>query len=267
MARLVQSGLQPTLESLTSESSQTASSPGHCWVSFGGNVGDVKATFDAALALLSLHCHIQLQQRSGLYCSTPMGTQAGSPFLNSICGLTTQLNPWQLLCALQSVETQLGRVREICWGPRTLDLDLLSFGTAVVDESNLVVPHPALTYRRFVLDPLVEVDAEWRHPQYAQTTRQMLERLQVRPLTVRLVGVPPEQVEVLAALVLPKFPEVHFVSAVDCTNSALPIRLSGCDQDNDQFEIDLRRSPGDRLEKLLAAFTAIFDNPVRVSDW
>ena len=267
MARLVQSGLQPTIESLTSESSHVAPNQGHCWISFGGNVGDVKATFDAALALLSLHCHIQLQQRSGLYCSTPMGAQAGSPFLNSICGLTTQLNPRQLLCALQSVETQLGRVREICWGPRTLDLDLLSYGTNIVDESNLVVPHPALTYRRFVLDPLVEIDPEWRHPLYPQTARQMLDQLQVRPLAVRLVDVPSEHLEALAALVLPKFPDVHFVSPDDCTSPALPIRLSGCCHASDQLEIDLRRSPGDRLEKLVSAFTAIFDKPVRVSDW
>lgn len=196
-----------------------------------------------------------------------MGTQAGSPFLNSICGLTTCLSPHRLLCALQSVETQLGRVREICWGPRTLDLDLLSYGTSLVEESKLVIPHPALTYRRFVLDPLVEVDPLWRHPLYSQTARQMLDRLQNRPLPVRLLDVPDDQMESLAALIRPKYPDVRFVSHGDCSTDAIPIKLSGCCGSSDQLIIDLRRSPGDKLEKLISAFTAIFDKPIRVSDW
>ena len=80
MSGLIESNLSPNVESSPQAVSSRVPGDYHCWISFGGNVGDVKATFDAALALLSLHCHIQLERRSGLYCSTPMGSQAGSPF-------------------------------------------------------------------------------------------------------------------------------------------------------------------------------------------
>jgi 2-amino-4-hydroxy-6-hydroxymethyldihydropteridine diphosphokinase len=258
--------LSPNVESLSQE--ESSSSPGdyHCWISFGGNVGDVKATFDAALALLSLHCHIQLKERSGLYCSTPMGSQAGSPFLNSICGLTTQLNPQQLLSALQSVETQLGRVREICWGPRTLDLDLLSYGNCIVNEPRLVIPHPALTYRRFVLNPLVEVAANWRHPTCQNTVGQILDRVTSRPLQIRLLDVPSEQAEDLLCQLLPQFPDIKFVMDGE-SSAAIPFLMRSMSTTCDDMIVDLRRSPGDMLEQLTSALTAIFDTPRRVSDW
>ncbi|HEY0982496.1 2-amino-4-hydroxy-6-hydroxymethyldihydropteridine diphosphokinase [Schlesneria sp.] len=267
MDGLVQSGLQPNLELRHRELEPSTPTQMQCWISFGGNVGDVKATFDAALALLSLHRHIELGPRSGLYCSAPMGAQSGSEFLNSICGLKTRLNARQLLCALQSVETQLGRVRDIYWGPRTLDLDLLSYGCSVIEETNLIVPHPALTYRRFVLDPLAEVAAEWRHPLHGETTREMLGRIQIRPLPVKLLDVPMEHMEALAALIRPKFPDIQFVHPKDPTRQALLIRFAGGPPCENQTVIDLRRSPGDRHEKLTAAFTAIFDKPLRISDW
>ena len=181
-----------------------------------------------------------------------MGTQAGSPFLDSICGLTTRLTPQQLLSALQSVETQLGRVRDICWGPRTLDLDLLSYGNSIVNEPGLVIPHPALTYRRFVLDPLVEIDANWRHPLVQNTVSQILDRLTCRPLLIRLIDVHAEQEEAISCDLVPQFPDVKFFS--DGANC------------NDLI-VDLRRSPGDMVEQLSSALTAIFDTPRRVSDW
>ncbi len=251
------------------ESSPNLSAPRDvpCWISFGGNVGDVRATFDAALALLSLHCQIELCQRSGLYCSSPMGSRAGSPFLNSICGLNTQLDARDLLSVLQSVETQLGRVRDICWGPRTLDLDLLSYGSCVVAEPHLVIPHPALTYRRFVLDPLVEIDQQWCHPEFSESAGQLLGRLRDRPLKVALLDLTTEQCHELSAHLVPRFPHVQFVSAAEDSGNVLPILLTLRSTACNRAVVDLSRSPGDALEKLTSAFTAIFDSPVRVSDW
>ena len=267
MSGLIESNLSPKLESVLQRVSSNSPGDHHCWISFGGNVGDVKATFDAALALLSLHCHIQLQQRSGLYCSTPMGTQAGSPFLNSICGLTTRLTPQQLLSALQSVETQLGRVRDMCWGPRTLDLDLLSYGNSIVNEPGLVIPHPALTYRRFVLDPLVEIDANWRHPLVQNTVSQILDRLTCRPLLIRLIDVHAEQVEAISCDLVPQFPDVKFFSDGESPPDSLPFLIRGTGANCNDLIVDLRRSPGDMVEQLSSALTAIFDTPRRVSDW
>ena len=238
----------------------------HCWVSFGGNVGDVKATFNAALALLSLHCSIQLGQRSGLYCSAPMGTHSGNRFLNSVCGLTTQLAPQELLSVLQSVETQLGRVRKIDWGPRTLDLDLLSYGDQLIDEPGLLVPHPALTYRRFVLDPLAEVDPDWRHPMFDASMTDILSRVKSRPLQVALVNLTNDQVCELAAELSPRFPDLQMVSESEISDQVLPIRVKPAAK-CECLSVDLRRSPGDLREQLTSAFTAIFDSPVRISAW
>jgi 2-amino-4-hydroxy-6-hydroxymethyldihydropteridine diphosphokinase len=264
---LVPSGLQSTSETSPARSPQESGDGIHCWISFGGNVGEVRATFDAALALLSLHCHIQLGARSGLYCSTPMGAQAGSRFLNSICGLTTRLTPQNLLSVLQSVETQLGRVRDIDWGPRTLDLDLLSYGDRIIDEPQLVVPHPALTYRRFVLDPLVEIDPSWHHPMFAESTARMLDRLKSRPLKVVLHDLTAEQFCEVVGELAPRFPDLQLVSEIEASEDVLPIRVTAPPTACGKKSVDLRRSPGDLIEQLTAAFTAIFDSPIRVSDW
>jgi 2-amino-4-hydroxy-6-hydroxymethyldihydropteridine diphosphokinase len=267
VAMNVPSGLWPKNEPDTTPSFHESCDEVHCWISFGGNVGDVKATFNAALALLSLHCFIQLGERSGLYCSTPMGTNSGSRFLNSVCGLKTRLSPHGLLCVLQSVETQLGRVREIDWGPRTLDLDLLSYGDSLIDEQRLLVPHPALSYRRFVLDPLAEVDPDWRHPVFAESTMQILNRVKTRPLQVALLNLTDDEICQLSGELVPKFPDLQLFSEAELTEKILPIRVKPTPTVCGPASIDLRRSPGDLLEQLTSAFTAIFDTPIRASDW
>ncbi|WP_010582534.1 2-amino-4-hydroxy-6-hydroxymethyldihydropteridine diphosphokinase [Schlesneria paludicola] len=238
-----------------------------CWISFGGNVGDVKATFDAALALLSLHCHIQLGQRSGLYTTAPMGSSAGRPFINSVCELTTKLSPLRLLNVLQCVENQLGRVRDIRWGPRTLDLDILTYGQYVHDEPDLIVPHPALTYRRFVLDPLAEVATDWRHPVSEMSARQLVARLEPRPLRVALPEISPSQLDKLSGQLRTRFPEVKLVHADVEQSDVLRVRTSSPATEGERAVIDLRRSPGDLLEQLTSTLTAALDAPQRLSDW
>lgn len=238
-----------------------------CWISFGGNVGDVKATFDAALALLSLHSHIRLGARSGLYCTAPMGSSAGRPFVNSVCELTTKLSPLRLLSVLQCVENQLGRVRDIRWGPRTLDLDILTYGEYVHDEPDLIVPHPALTYRRFVLDPLAEVAADWRHPVGEMSAAQLVSRLEHRPLRIALSDVAPPQLEKLSNQLRSRFPDVELVASQSALSDALRVRTSSPAHESERGVIDLRRSPGDLLEQLTSALTAALDAPQRMSDW
>lgn len=250
-----------------SSSIQPDSRSNICWISFGGNVGDVKATFDAALALLSLHCDIELHRRSGIYRASAMGSQAGSPFLNSVCELGTKMTAKHLLSVLQSVETQLGRVRDVRWGPRTLDLDLLSYGDQIVFEPDLIVPHPGLTYRRFVLDPLVEVDPDWRHPQFLESTGQLLQRLNRRPLKVFLLDASPSQIQTVAAQLGPKFPDLELVCNTPDQGNVLCVRTAAGTQGCGRSVLDLRHSPGDVLEQLTSAFTAIFDAPERISDW
>jgi 2-amino-4-hydroxy-6-hydroxymethyldihydropteridine diphosphokinase len=250
-----------------SPSNHLASQTAKCWISFGGNVGDVKATFDAALALLSLHNQIELGNRSGLYETVPMGTQAGNSFLNSVCGLTTSLAPQCLLNVLQSVENQLGRVRDLRWGPRTLDLDLLSYGQQVLDQPDLVVPHPGLIYRRFVLDPLIEIEPDWPHPTCHASVGQIVSLLKSRPLKVTVIDATAEMIESLGEKLESRFPHVQIVSDDLISTPSFRFQICGSILDCRGTVIDLRRSPGDVFEQVTSALTAMFDVPERVADW
>jgi hypothetical protein len=146
-------------------------------------------------------------------------------------------------------------------------LDLISHGDAVVNDHDLTVPHPALTYRRFVLDPLVEIAPDWRHPMFSEAAWQMLSRLMSRPLSVELLDHSSEQAAVLAHQLRPRFPDLEFVCDATESNDVLPIRTTSAPSNRRQTVIDLRHSPGCLLEQLTSAFTVIFDAPVRVSDW
>ena len=257
----------PSNSPRANDSAPAESHPVPCWISFGGNVGDVHATFDAALKLLGGQSQLQLGRRSGIYRTVPMGAQAGQSFLNSVCELITSLSPHVLLSVLQSVENQLGRIRDVRWGPRTLDLDLLNYGQQIIDEPDLVVPHPALTYRRFVLDPLVEVDAHWLHPACSLSAAELLGRLEHRPLRVALVDVPRSQVEQLTRPLALKFPDLQWIDDSPQSAEVLPIQLNSSSSFSRRAVVDVRRSPGDPLEQLTAAFTSIFDRPQRISAW
>ncbi|MBV9548946.1 MAG: 2-amino-4-hydroxy-6-hydroxymethyldihydropteridine diphosphokinase [Alphaproteobacteria bacterium] len=99
------------------------------------------------------------------------------PFLNAVASLQTLLQPFALLELLHTVETAFGRVRSHTNAPRTLDLDLLAHGGTVLNHEKLILPHPRLAERRFVLEPLAEIAPAWRHPQSGLTASDMLARL------------------------------------------------------------------------------------------
>lgn len=157
-------------------------------VSLGGNLGDVRATFRAALGSLRRHPHVEVVRASRVWSTPPVGDDAGASFLNAAAELITSLDPLSLLDLLQSTEHQLGRVRTLHWGPRTLDLDLLAFDDRIIDHPRLKLPHPGCWYRRFVLDPLVEIAGDFVHPGKKATFGHLRERLLVRPLRVGIAG-------------------------------------------------------------------------------
>jgi 2-amino-4-hydroxy-6-hydroxymethyldihydropteridine diphosphokinase len=99
----------------------------------------------------------QLIARSRLYRTRPFGPVQQGDFINAVAGLLTQLSAQQLLEGIRAIETAAGRVREERWGPRTLDLDLLVFGTERIATTELTVPHPGIAERGFVLAPLADV--------------------------------------------------------------------------------------------------------------
>lgn len=159
-----------------------------CFVALGGNLGTVEKTFQAACEQLAATSQIELGAVSNTFRTPTVGNQAGDDFVNGAIELFTDLNPLALLDELQQIENRLGRTRERQWGPRTLDLDLLLYDNQIIDVARLCVPHPALWYRRFVLDPLSEIAADVVHPEKLITIDQLRSRIRNRPLRVCLAG-------------------------------------------------------------------------------
>ena len=132
------------------------------FVGLGGNVGDVADAFASAAAQMDALPGTQLLRVSRCYRTPAWGMAAQPDFLNAVAMLETQLPARELLDALLVVERAHGRDRnnETRWGPRTLDLDLLLYGDAVIEESGLRVPHPYLHERAFALRPLLDIAPE-----------------------------------------------------------------------------------------------------------
>ncbi len=158
-----------------------------CLIALGGNLGDVPATFAAALVRLADR-DLRVIHVSRLYATPPMGAGAGGPFVNAAATLETSLDPVTLLDRLLAAEDALGRVRTLRWGPRPIDLDLILYGDVVIDAPRLRVPHPAAWYRRFVLDPLCDIAADVIHPEAGETFASLRDRLLPRPLPVAISG-------------------------------------------------------------------------------
>ena len=129
------------------------------YIGLGANLGRREETLDEALRLLGETDGLRIVARSELRETEPVGVVDQPLFLNGAAAVDTELSPRALLDALLAVERRLGRVRGgRRWSPRTIDLDLLLYGDQVLDEPGLRVPHPRLHERRFVLEPLAELD-------------------------------------------------------------------------------------------------------------
>lgn len=127
------------------------------YVGLGANLGDAPATLRSAVAELRQMPGSRVSAVSSLYRSAPLGPAGQPDYFNAAVRLETSLTPHALLAALQAIENRHGRVREVRWGARTLDLDLLLYGRDEIATADLIVPHAELIKRNFVVIPLLDL--------------------------------------------------------------------------------------------------------------
>ncbi|MBG6144194.1 2-amino-4-hydroxy-6-hydroxymethyldihydropteridine diphosphokinase [Labrenzia sp. EL_159] len=138
-------------------SSHATDAPFRSALGLGSNLGDPIGNLDDAVRRLSETDGITLVARSSNYRTPPWGPVPQDDFVNICVVIDTILNPQQLLKRCLEVENELGRVREVRWGPRVIDVDVLLYGSRNIHEDNLEVPHPRMGERAFVLVPLAEI--------------------------------------------------------------------------------------------------------------
>lgn len=163
-------------------------------IGLGSNLGDRATILHQALQLFEQHIGI-VHAASSFFPTRPVGGPANQPeYLNAAAVCECKQPPSELLAALQSLERQFGRQRDEKWSSRTLDLDLLLYDQVVQATPELTLPHPRMAFRRFVLQPAAEVAPQMIHPPTEFTILDLLQRLDVKPIHIAVLG---EQAELI----------------------------------------------------------------------
>lgn len=148
------------------------------YIALGANLGDREQALRSALDHLVRHPQIELRRISSFIETPAVGGPADSPpYLNAAAELATSLAPHELLAVMMEIEHDLGRVRREKWEPRVIDLDILLFADQIISTDTLIVPHPLMHERRFVLQPLAEIAPAAVHPALQMTTQGLLDNL------------------------------------------------------------------------------------------
>ena len=147
------------------------------FLSLGSNLGDRQSLLNEALHRLET-AGVHVVHRSTIHETEPQDYLDQPRFLNMAVEVETDLTPQELLATIQKIETEMGRQRTIPKGPRTIDIDILFYANQIISEAGLEIPHPRLTERHFVLDPLQEIAPEFRHPAKGKTVRELRAALQ-----------------------------------------------------------------------------------------
>ncbi len=146
------------------------------FVALGTNIGNKRENLEKALQLMNTR-GIAIVKTSSWYRTKPYGYEDQDYFLNGVAKVTFPGEPDQLLKELQQIETDMGRVRKIHWGPRIIDLDIILFGQRIIKETNLIIPHPDMQNREFVLEPLIEIAADAVHPVFQKAAIELFNRI------------------------------------------------------------------------------------------
>lgn len=167
-------------------------------IALGANLGDRRQTLDSAAAMLRETPGINQLQVSRYHGTQPVGGPDGQPeFFNAAARFATSLTPAEVHARLIEIEEQHGRVRIERWGARRLDLDLLLYDDQVIATDALEVPHPRMTFRRFVMEPAVEVAADMIHPLCQRTLGELLDQLSGGEPVIQIVAPPAADVDAL----------------------------------------------------------------------
>ena len=145
------------------------------YLSLGSNLGDPAANLNAAIA--GLRALGNVAAVSSFYETEPIELAAQPWFLNCTVKLDTEKMPKQLMSGILDLEQEMGRRRQQKKGPRIIDIDILLFGSSIIETKGLTIPHPAMHQRRFVLEPLAEIAPEVRHPVFKRTVRELRDAL------------------------------------------------------------------------------------------
>ncbi|MXX14292.1 MAG: 2-amino-4-hydroxy-6-hydroxymethyldihydropteridine diphosphokinase [Gemmatimonadetes bacterium] len=156
------------------------------YIGIGANLGDREKTLQDATGILNEKPEIAIIAASAVYETAPIGVVDQPYFLNAVLQVHTSLSARSLLNCLLAIERKFGRLRETRWGPRTLDLDILLYGDAIINQPGLQVPHPHLHERAFVLVPLCDLKPDLKHPVLGQSI-QFLTKSLGRDLPVRKI--------------------------------------------------------------------------------
>jgi len=145
------------------------------YLGLGSNMGNRQDNLERALDFLSQR--LRIEKVSSIYDTEPMGNVNQPRFLNLVCQVYTSLAPAALLALGKGIESKLGRVSGESNAPRPIDIDILFYGDEVIETPELIIPHPRLTGRAFVLVPLVQIAPELVHPVNGKTVRELLDEL------------------------------------------------------------------------------------------
>jgi len=144
------------------------------FLGLGSNLGNKKANLDRAITTINRHYDIKVVATSSVIETEPWGMTEQPEFLNMAIEIETELNPKSLLNEIMRIEDDLGRVRDIKWGPRIIDIDILFYDTLILNVDELNIPHPYLSERDFVLKPLNEIASDFVHPVSGMTVKELL---------------------------------------------------------------------------------------------
>ena len=137
------------------------------FIGFGGNIGDTRQLITDAIVCLALRAELQIVAKSCFYQSAPFEA-SGNDYINAVIEIETELSPYGLLHVCQAIELEFGRERPYINAPRTLDLDVLSYEGVTQNETELILPHPRIIERSFVLLPLLEIAPDLFLPNWGE---------------------------------------------------------------------------------------------------